>query len=350
LNIAFELNKDMESSEEINTFLQGTIYFQHTLTCSSPIKKWYSSPQPFTTSKIQQTCSNELHLSPKETMRICQTLYEKGFITYMRTDSTNYSNEFIELCHKYIINKYDEKYINKDLIKPNNSLEKEIIVKAHEAIRPTDISIEDLPHNLTFDSKERKVYKLIWQNTLESLMTKSCYYSIEAKIVGFQKLLFLANREIIHFPGWKIVKNKFEITSKEYNYLLESKPNQFVKYNKIISNIHIQETKSHYTEAKLIQTLEEKGIGRPSTFASLVEKIQEREYIKKENVVGKTIDCLNYELNDNQSIINEIILKKEFGNEKNKLIIQPLGTIVLDFLEKYFEELFNYNYTKQMED
>lgn len=347
LNIAFELNKNIDSSEKMKEFLQGSIDFQYTLSCSSPIKKWYSPPEPLTTSKLQQICSNELYISPKETMTICQKLYEKGYITYMRTDSKIYSSIFIESAQKYIFNKYEEKYFNKDFINKNNSEENS---NAHEAIRPTDVSLEELINNLEFNPKERKVYKLIWQNTLESLMTKSCYYSIDSKIFAFQNLYFMNNREVNHFPGWKIVKNKFINleSSKEYNYLLCYQPKQFVKYKKIISNLNLENTTSHYTESRLVQSLEEKGIGRPSTFASLIEKIQEREYVKKEDIIGKQIICKNYEL-ENENI-TEISMKNIFGNEKNKLIIQPLGVIVLDFLEKHFEELFNYNYTKQIED
>jgi DNA topoisomerase-1 len=288
-------------------------------------------------------------------MKFCQTLYEKGFITYMRTDSKNYSNSFIKSAHKYITSKYEDKYFNNDFLKKAEQ-EKDNTEKAHEAIRPTDISLEDLSN--TFDSKERKVYKLIWQNTVESLMTKACYNSIESKITTFQHLFFVNVSQQIHFPGWKIVKKKYEESEsckeKEYNYLslFINKTDYQVKYTKVTSTVHLEETKKHYSEAKLVQMMEEKGIGRPSTFASLVEKIQEREYIKKEDVEGKIIDCLNYELESGNSYVHlkEQLVKTVFGNEKGKLIVQPLGVIIIDFLEKHFQDLFNFQYTKQMED
>jgi len=347
LNIAFELNKNIHETVEMRYILEGMRTFTHTLNVSSPIKKWYSAPEPFTTSKIQQVCSNEIYISPKETMKICQTLYEKGFITYMRTDSKNYSTSFIKSAHKYITSKFEDKYFNNDFLK---KVEQED--KAHEAIRPTDISLEDLPS--AFESKERKVYKLIWQNTIETLMTKACYNSIESKITTFHDLFFVNVSEQIHFPGWKIVKKKYEESEscKQYNYLslLINKPDYQVNYTKVTSTVYLEETKNHYSEAKLVQTLEEKGIGRPSTFASLVEKIQERKYIKKEDVIGKSIDCLNYELESGNSYVKERLVKTVFGNEKGKLIVQPLGVVVVDFLEKHFQDLFNYQYTKQMED
>jgi len=353
LNIAFELNKTIHESVEMRDILESMSTFTHTLNVSSPKKKWYSSPEPFTTSKIQQVSSNELHISPKETMKICQTLYEKGFITYMRTDSKNYSNSFLKSAHKYITTEFEDKYFNNDYLKKAEQEEnenKKDKVQAHEAIRPTDISLEEIPN--IFDTKERKVYKLIWQNTVESLMTKACYYRVESKITTVHDSFFVNVSEQIHFPGWKIVKKKYEESCKEYNYLslFINKPEYKVNYTKITSNVHVEETKTHYSEAKLVQMLEEKGIGRPSTFASLVEKIQEREYIKKEDVLGKSVDCLNYELESQDSRVKEKVVNTIFGNEKGKLIVQPLGVVVIDFLEKHFQELFNYQYTKQMED
>jgi DNA topoisomerase-1 len=114
------------------------------------------------------------------------------------------------------------------------------------------------------------------------------------------------------------------------------------------AKVTIKGTKQHYTEARLVQLLEERGIGRPSTFSSLVDKIQERGYVKKEDVKGKEMVCKDYELSNGE--IFEIENKREFGNEKGKLVIQPLGTIVMEFLEKHFSDLFNYSYTKDMED
>ena len=121
-----------------------------------------------------------------------------------------------------------------------------------------------------------------------------------------------------------------------------------ISYKKITSRATIKGSKQHYTEARLVQLLEEKGIGRPSTFSSLVDKIQERGYVKKQDIKGIEMICNEYELENDE--IFEIESKREFGNEKGKLVIQQLGIIVMDFLNKYFDSLFEYNYTKQMED
>jgi DNA topoisomerase-1 len=343
-NINFELNKDIVEEEEMKEFLQQSISFPHIFNCNNPVKKFSSAPIPFTTSSLQQACSNEMHISPSETMKICQKLYEKGYITYMRTESIHYSVVFIESAHKFITKTWENKYINKENI--SQSLSKD----AHEAIRPTTISLVDLELDDELNSKEKKLYKIIWQNTIESLMVSSSYHSIKARIEAYNNLYFFHTSDLIIFPGWKIVKNNFNTENKEFNFFSSIKEKKSVTYSKITSIVHFQQTKLHYTEAKIVQLLEEKGIGRPSTFASLVDKLQEREYVKKKEIKGKTIECFDYELEQEEETIKEIICKKEFGNEKNKLVIQNLGILVFDFLEKHFGDIFNYEYSKQLED
>jgi len=344
-NIAFELNRLYKSEDEITEFLNGTKQksFKHIYTCSQPVKVFKQQPDPFTTSKIQQAASNQLNLSPKETMKICQTLYEAGYITYMRTDSKTYSCEFIKEATNYIKTNYEngEKYINEEIINNSNKNEKE----AHEAIRPTNISLYELPE--TLNSKEKKLYKLIWTNTLESLMLPASFYSITATVTAYQEAKFIYVSELIDFLGWKIASKKYSIENKEYRYLQSIKQSAEISYKKICAKITIQGLKQHYTEARLVQLLEDKGIGRPSTYSSLVDKIQEREYVKKEDKKGEEIVCKEYELQDGN--ILEIDVKREFGNEKSKLMIQPLGIIVIEFLEKHFSELFEYIYTSNME-
>ena len=198
------------------------------------------------------------------------------------------------------------------------------------------------------DSKERRMYKLIWENTLESCMTLASFHSVTANITSFQDTKFVYTSELIDFPGWKIVTKKYSTENKEYQYLQQIKQNSIIPYKKICSRVTIKGSKQHYTEARLVQLLEEKGIGRPSTFSSLVDKIQERGYVKKEDIKGKEIMCKDYELENDE--ICEIETKREFGNEKGKLVLQSLGRVVMEFLENNFNELFNYNYTSVMED
>jgi DNA topoisomerase-1 len=235
---------------------------------------------------------------------------------------------------------------NDDKKKTKSNQKNDLSQEAHEAIRPTNISLKDLPEKV--NPRERRMYKLIWENTLESCMASASYNAIKAQINGHNSRIFSYVSELILFPGWKIVKNKFSRDNKEYQYLQTIKQNYSIKYNKITSKVTIKNVKMHFTEARLIQLLEEKGIGRPSTFAMLVDKIQERGYVKKDDVKGKSITVKDFELENDE--ISEIETMREFGNEKNKLILQPLGKIVMEFLDKHFIDLLNYDFTREMED
>jgi len=389
--LPFELNNQFESEEEVSQFLKASSIYEHIYSRTQPKKILKSPPQPLTTSRIQQMASNEMKMSPKETMKICQSLYEAGYITYMRTDSSKYCDEFINSVKDFIVKKYnDDKYINPDIDllsnaktdnaktdnaktdnaktvesepekKPNSKKSTKKPTKrqsqvpppqeAHEAIRPTNICLQDISEKAT--AKEKKLYKLIWQRTLESTMAPAEVYQIVANIsTPIETTKYVFSSELMDFPGWKIVDNKnikdSEKAAKEYNYLQSIKENIVVIYKKITSFLTLKDLKHHYTEAKLVQLLEEKGIGRPSTFSSLVDKIQEREYVKKEDVFGKEIECVDFSLE--QRSITKFITKKTFGNEKGKLVIQPLGILVIEFLLKNFSNIFDYEYTKQMED
>ena len=351
-NICFKLNKQFDTKDQVTDFLDGSSQFEHIYTCAPPTKSYKKQPEPFTTSTIQQTASNEFRFSPKETMKLCQKLYEAGYITYMRTDSKTYSKDFIETVKDYIDRKYSPEYIHPDIdcidnkIKDKKDKSNTITQDAHEAIRPTNISLSHLPE--TIDSREKKMYQLIWQNTLESCMSPAVFYSITATITGYMNTHYTHSSELIHFPGWKIVSQKYSTENKEYHYLQTIKPGGVIPYKKMIAQVAVKNVKHHYTEARLVQLLEENGIGRPSTFSMLVDKIQERGYVKKEDVKGKEIKCCDYELSDGE--IFEIETKREFGNEKGKLIIQPMGIIVMEFLEKHFLDIFNYDFTKNMEE
>jgi len=358
LNLLFELNQQFNEEILVRNFLEECKHHHFLCSITTPKKIIKKSPEPLTTSSLQQLASNELHISPKDTMKYAQQLYENGYITYMRTDSKKYSSEFIDNVKKYIKTMHSEQYISntidnlivevKQTLQINTIAEKKGVPspqEAHEAIRPVNINVINL-NNL--QTKAIKLYELIWKRTLEACMPSAQYNSISAKISAPKNTEFVYKTEQPIFLGWKIVTKDEEESSKNYQYIQNLGKNITMKPTKINSKFTIIELKSHYTEAKLVQLLEEKGIGRPSTFASLIDKIQERKYVEKQNITGKEIESIDFSLTD--SNISELVSKREFGNEKNKLVIQPLGIIVIEFLLDKFNLFFNYEYTKEMED
>ena len=344
-NLCFNLDYFYENDTAILDFLELSKTFQHEFSVDEPKTSIRLQPSPLSTSALQQKANNELHTSPKETMKICQKLYEAGHITYMRTDSKIYSNDFIKTAQDYIGSTYGTEYIHKDIndlaVSKNDN---KIVQEAHESIRPTDIDCVDLK-NEELTSKEIRMYKLIWNTTVESCMCPAQFKTLNAHISAPCRHIYKLLTELPIFLGWKIVQGFKE--NSDYQFLQSIKKGP-IRYKKIIANFVLRDLKTHYTESRLVQLLEEQGIGRPSTFASLIDKIQERNYVKKENIDGRMIKCLDFELQDDE--LKKIVIEKTFGTEKNKLVIQPIGIFVLDFLLEHFEKLFDYNYTETMED
>ena len=173
-----------------------------------------------------------------------------------------------------------------------------------------------------------KLYNLIWKNTIQSCMSAATYRSITASITAPESHKYKYSSEEVMFPGWKIVEG-VEETNPIFRYLLKIKKNTVFDYKEINSKLTLKDLKKNYTEARLVQMLEKKGIGRPSTFSSLIDKIQQREYVKKMDVKGKKIKCIDFKLVDCE--IEEIAHERVFGNEKNKLVIQPLVLLYMSF-------------------
>ena len=385
-NIQFTLNKNFDSHDTIKDFLEQSKTHKYSLTKAKERELIKNPPVPFTTSGLQQAANNNMHISPKDTMILAQKLYEAGYITYMRTDSKVYSEDFIEEGKNYISEKYRPEYINLEINKLIQNKDKIIsnveeaeegekadskttkskstkskskskkektettvennAQEAHEAIRPTHIDLEAIPDSEeTFSAKHRKLYKLIWTNSLESMMAPAKYLQLVVNISAPYDALYKYCAEENIFIGWKAVCGIEE--EKYYTYFKNMKE-ETISYKKITCKQTLKELKSHYSEAHLVQLLEQKGIGRPSTFSSLLEKIQERNYVTKQNVDGKKLEIIDYTLIDNA--ILEEKGTKEFGNEKNKLVITQTGIFVIEFLIKYFSKLFDYDYTKSMED
>lgn len=336
--IDYELNHEYNSGEEVECFLNKSIGFDYKLTSGSPHTSSKSPPLPFNTSRLLQTASNILGLSPKNTMSYAQSLYQDGYITYMRTDNTKYSDVFLKQANKYIENTWGQKYVG-DLQKIEN-FDKS---NPHEAIRATDIHCKGIEK----EGKIATLYRLIWKNTVESCMSIAEYSIVESRITAPEDKYYSYKIETPIFLGWKKLSNK-EASNPNKLYLESLMRTNVIFVNSVNSVVSFSNIHSHYTEASLINKLEEIGIGRPSTFSMLVETIKERGYVNKEDVPGQKFSCIEYSLVENT--IKKNVVEKIAGKENNKLVLQPTGKIITDFLYKYFGELFSYDYTKKMEE
>ena len=387
----FKLNKKFESTEDIEKFLLKSKKFKHIITVGSVNTVEKTPPTPLTTSLLQQKSSNQLGYSPKQTMRLAQTLYENGYITYMRTDNKKYSKVFINDTKTYIKNKHGKEYVNDSIMslcihEGDETKTKKVVIKkkgakvtkvvksgkgkgkgkqnlaqeAHEAIRPTKIIMNTIALTKKITSKEKRLYELIWKITAESCMSNAEFYKIKAIVNAPLDCKYYNTQELVKFRGWMIYEKldeknaNFDLLKNKNKIQTEQNDNrdEEVEYITIVSKVTMSNIKSHYTEARLIQMLEQKGIGRPSTFSSIISKIQDRGYVKKENIQGKKVDVIDYKLkgkNDNNKLV-KMKSERVFGKENNKLKLQPLGRIVIDFLLDKFETIFNYDYTKHMEE
>jgi|Laugresbdmm110sn_2_1035109.scaffolds.fasta_scaffold00017_31 DNA topoisomerase-1 len=338
---AFDLNREFETTDLARTFLEQSKTYLHVLTIEEPRLKRASPPKPFNTSRLLQVASSVLKCSPKQTMQLCQSLYQNGHITYMRTDSVKYSGVFLEQLDKFVTAEFGDKSYVGNL----GSIEQTDATNPHEAIRVTDLELRSLPD----ESKEAAMYRLIWRNTVESCMSDAVYNSHLAKISAPDKFFYQTTLDIPVFLGWKKLFDKPNDEDNPNSTLLflRTFAGKLVKYEYVESSVVVRNKHSHYTEASLIQKLEDLGIGRPSTFATLVDTIQDRGYVKCSDVKGVSLKCDNFKLRSN--ILESIQVEKVFGQEKNKIVIQPLGTLCVEFLIQYFQDLFDYSYTKNME-
>ena len=344
--LKFDLDKEFTTSEQVLEFLKLSKDFHHSLAIGQKKDCTRNPPEPFQTSRLLQVASNVLHISPKETMNLCQQLYQAGHITYMRTESSQYSPVFLDQASKYITRTYsDSKYIG-DLSKIVNK----DATNPHEAIRVTHIEITRLPSE---DKRLASMYRLIWKNTIESVMSEETFQAYSLCIGAPSDTKYKCVLEIPVFLGWKKVgeiQGDFE-RNQEYGTatLLHLRSLSSVKYESVDSHITMKHKHQHYSESSLIHTLEDLGIGRPSTYASIVETIIERNYVKCCDVEGQRVKCKEYSMSQD-NIIKEIESEKTLGSEKKKLVIEPIGILAIEFLKKHFQSIFTYEFTKQMEE
>ena len=293
-------------------------------------------------SMFQSVC----RANTKNTMKCAQELYENGLITYMRTDSSCYSKDFITLLKQHIGSTYGTTYVNENITNLTVNSRKGKTQDAHEGIRVCDLSITDssLPN-----SSSNRLYKLIYKHTVQCGMSKSHGVNHDYFIIHDTEHLFKYTDKFVSFDGWKILDNiQSTISYKNYlDILIEN--NQIFDMNYLEAVEKLINSISHLNESSLVQQLESMNIGRPSTFSSIVQGLQDRKYVKRQNIDGIKITVKNYIVKPSKSVEIEEI-EKSLNSEKSKLIITPIGRQVSEFCKQHFSEIFDYNFTNHMEE
>jgi len=319
-NKKLEINNEQETNDIIDELKKSVFKV-------SEVKKSERRrmpPLPFTTSSMQQEAARKIGFTAKKTMMVAQQLYEGldikgegtvGLVTYIRTDSVRISDEAKSEAKKYIEENFGKQYIgNVNRAKKN----KKNVQDAHEAIRPT--SILRTPDNLkdSLSRDQHKLYKLIWERFASSQMSPAVYDTVTID-VSAGEYLFRITGSVIKFPGFMVlyIEGTDEEGEKEESSLPELKKGQVLKLLELLPEQHFTQPPPRYTEAMLVKTLEEKGIGRPSTYAPTIDLVQKRDYVEK---------------------------------EKGRFKPTELGEIVVSILQEFFEDIVDIDFTAELEE
>ena len=268
------------------------------------------APKPFITSTLQQAASTRLGFGVKKTMMMAQRLYEAGYITYMRTDSTNLSQDAVATCRDYINDNYGAKYLPND---PNIYSSKEGAQEAHEAIRPSDVVVR-VSQLKNMEKDAERLYELIWRQFVACQMMPAEFDVTSLKVKAGDYELKARGR-VMSFDGWTKVQ-PMQSRSKEDQELPDVKEGDELKLQKLDPKQHFTKPPARYSEAALVKELEKRGIGRPSTYASIISTIQDRGYVRLDN---------------------------------KRFYAQKMGEIVTDRLVESFDDLLDYSFTATME-
>jgi DNA topoisomerase-1 len=394
-NILFELDRTFSSYTEVEAFLEASKTHKHMLEIGKSRVSVRSPPKPFNTATMLQSASNLFGMGAKDAMACCQSLYQMGHITYMRTESRKYSPVFTEIAAKYIAETWTKEHVNAELetVEGSESGSKEpdsepsrLVPKgpiesdpegplAHEAIRVTNIHMRDFAIISTASDKSsgslERMYKMIWQNTVQSCMSNATFNCLPLSVSSpISEGNYKHTIETVKFAGFLDAKDKgckasdgcnnlntthkgktkdIDMSKVAASIVLQhnSTKGAPIPYNHIETIIGFTAHHSRFTEASLIDKLDELGIGRPSTFSMLTDVIQTRKYVEKTDVPGVKHECREYCLK-NDSITHKTV-DKMMGAEHKKLVIDPIGITVIEFLLQHFAEFFSYNYTNMME-
>ena len=300
---------------------------------------------PFTTSTLQQEAGRKLRFPVSTTMRVAQTLYERGLITYMRTDSTNLSSLAVGTAKKYILEHYGEAYHHARQYKTRSKGAQE----AHEAIRPTYIDRTEIDGT----PQEKKLYELIWKRTLASQMAESRVMNTSLKVASDKRAeRFAIQAAELLFDGFMKVymeSRDDETDSPGEDVILpQISPGDILLDKEISASCKFTLPPARYSEPALVKKLEELGIGRPSTYAATVDTLTRgRGYVVKGDKEGQTFPVTNYTLSGGTLRSSE--KKETVGAEKGKLLPQEIGMIVTDYLVSHFTDILDYDFTATVE-
>lgn len=344
--IRAELNTRFSTHEEALAFLDKCkdAKFKVNSVTKKPVKR--APAPPFTTSTLQQEAARKLGFTVSQTMMLAQHLYENGFITYMRTDSVNLSSLCIGTSKEEVTKLYGEQYSRPRNYHTNSKGAQE----AHEAIRPSYISTQEIDSN----KQERRLYELIWKRTIASQMADAMLEktTIEIGMEGCDDL-FVATGEVITFDGFLKIYHESvdddDAGKTETGHLLPPMNiGDTLQRDEIVVTERYLQGPQRYTEATLVHKMEELGIGRPSTYAPTISTIQQREYVVKGDKKGTernyTIDTLK------GNRLTSKTKKEMVGNDKGKLMPTDIGIVVNDFLTEHFKDIVDYNFTAKIEE
>ena len=337
-SLEVKLSKEFSSKEEALSFAEELLKadLRVDLVDTKPSKR--SPKAPFITSTLQQEASQKLGFSVKQTMSIAQNLYREGAITYMRTDSLSLSEVAISAAQDEIISKYGEQFHQARRYKTSSSGAQE----AHEAIRPTDLT---KPTILGLDDQSAKLYSLIYKRTLASQMSDAQLQKTKVNInISGRSEHFIAEGEVLSFSGLLEV---YDYMSSDDKLLPEISKDDILTLNNMSSRESFSRAKPRYTEASLVKEIEQMGIGRPSTFATMITTVQDRNYVVKDTREGIEREYQLIEISN--GTITELSQTETTGTEKNKLFPTNVAYLLVDFLLKNFRNIIGYEFTAQLE-
>ena len=329
-----KLDHDFETEDEARAFLEKLIGADFKVDAVETTPGTRKPAPPFTTASMQIEANSKLGYTTRTTMTAAQALYQAGLITYHRTDSLNLSKQAIAMMAGYIENTFGKNYVKTRNFHTKSAGAQE----AHEAIRPTDINRETAGKN----EYERKLYALIRGRALATQMADAKIENTVVKITTPTPYIFEGKGEVVTFDGFLKVYGRVKESE-----LPPLKIGDSIQANSIVAHQTYSKPAARYTEGSLVKKLEELGIGRPSTYASIMTAIQSRGYVVKGESEGEERDVFELKLEKNQ--ITKESVKEKFGANKGKLLPTPIGELIAGFLVDNFKNIVDYKFTANIE-